>query len=165
MGQISKRLQAEWFATHPEFIGISDEEYKIMRKKLLDKEWKKNYTERIKGDRVEWIKTRLHNIKTKCKRESIPFDIKLEDVLAVYPEDSMCPILRIPLICGSKRVRGTGDWKNNPSIDRGIASIGYVRGNIRVISLWANSMKSDCCDPEIFRRLAEYMESFEGGLR
>jgi hypothetical protein len=32
-------------------------------------------------------------------------------------------------------------------------------GNIKVISHFANTLKNDCTDPEIFRRLAAYLEA------
>ena len=45
-----------------------------------------------------------------------------------------------------------------PSIDRIIPSLGYVPGNVAVISLAANRIKSDCTDPAVFRRVADWLE-------
>jgi len=37
------------------------------------------------------------------------------------------------------------------------SSLGYVPGNIAVISHFANTMKQNCTDSEVFRRLADYL--------
>ena len=47
---------------------------------------------------------------------------------------------------------------DNPSLDRVVPELGYVRGNVRVISYWANRLKCDCSDAAVFRRLADYTE-------
>ena len=43
----------------------------------------------------------------------------------------------------------------SPSLDRIKPHIGYIRGNVRVISYQANRIKCDCTDPDIFQRLAD----------
>ena len=63
-----------------------------------------------------------------------PFKIELYD-LSIPTE---CPLLGIPI------KRGRGKIENcSPSLDRIIPHLGYVTGNIRVISWRANSLKKD----------------------
>jgi len=56
----------------------------------------------------------------------------------------MCPILGIPLIPGIG-----AQSPNSPSLDRIIPSLGYVKGNIAVISYRANAMKNDATIDEL----------------
>jgi hypothetical protein len=44
------------------------------------------------------------------------------------------------------------------SLDRIKPELGYVLGNIAIISHLANTIKQNCTDPEVFRRLADYVE-------
>lgn len=69
--------------------------------------------------------------RTRAKAKNIPFDITVEDIGQV---PSTCPILNIPLKAGAKS-------NNSPSLDRIIPSLGYVKGNIWIISSLANSIK------------------------
>lgn len=86
--------------------------------------------------------------KNRARRQNVPFDLDPEDI--IFPET--CPVLGIPLIFS----RG-GRTNNTPSIDRKIPSIGYVKGNIRVISWRANRLKNDATLEEL-KKLVEYLE-------
>jgi hypothetical protein len=48
------------------------------------------------------------------------------------------------------------------SLDRIDPVLGYVQGNIAVISHLANTLKNNCTDPQVFRRIAEYLETALG---
>ena len=79
--------------------------------------------------RMSW---NLHSAKHRCKDSDIPFDIEVEDLV---PFPLYCPVLGIQL-----------DWladaravvDHAPSIDRLDPSLGYVRGNVTIISNRAN---------------------------
>lgn len=89
------------------------------------------------------------NAFTRAKKLCIPFSIDKNDI--VIPD--RCPILDIPL---EKSFGKMSD--NSPSLDRVIPSLGYIKGNVRVISFRANRLKSDCSIDELKKILA-YMES------
>lgn len=74
------------------------------------------------------------NAKERAKRDGVPFDIDFIDIVVPM----RCPLLDIPLFVGSRQ-----EHDNSPSIDKIIPSRGYVKGNIRVISHRANSIKRD----------------------
>lgn len=63
--------------------------------------------------------------KSRATTKNIPFNITVEDI-GLIPET--CPILGIELKSGA---RGS---VNSPSLDRRIPSLGYVKGNVWVIS-------------------------------
>jgi hypothetical protein len=84
----------------------------------------------------------LQGAKERAQRKSIPFFLNLEDI--VIPE--LCPLLGIPLMSGSGRGGMTG---NSPTLDRKIPELGYVKGNVWVISHRANSIKRDASLAEL----------------
>ena len=75
-------------------------------------------------------------LKAKCraKKLQVPCDIDLEDV--VIP--NQCPVLKINLAKGNQTSQDT-----SPSLDRIFPELGYVKGNIWVISHRANRIKND----------------------
>lgn len=77
------------------------------------------------------------NAKKRANDKNIPFNITVEDI--IIPE--ICPLLNTPLIKGEHT-----RWKhpeNTISLDRIIPEKGYVKGNVRVISALANTMKNN----------------------
>lgn len=93
----------------------------------------------------------LCGIKARAKRHNIPFDLAHEDI--VVP--SCCPVLGIPLRIGDGFAAD-----NSPSVDRIIPAVGYVRGNIRIISHKANTIRSNATLEEL-KMLVKFLE--EGG--
>jgi len=74
-----------------------------------------------------------NSTKSRAKKEGIPFNLSLEDI--IIPEK--CPILGIPIKVGTGYGRS-----NSPSLDRFYPNIGYVKGNISIISNKANTIKN-----------------------
>lgn len=88
----------------------------------------------------------LSRTKSKCKKEDIPFNLKLSDI--IIPE--FCPILGIKLLTNDEVRSGTSKW-NTASIDRINPKLGYIRGNIQIISLRANMMKTDSTEEDLIK--------------
>ncbi len=114
------------------------------------REQRKEYNQRpyVKEKQAEhqrnWRKANrqkaLHNaIKGKCKFFEIPFDLEISDI--VIPET--CPVLGIPLTWSDHKTNST------PSVDRIIPDMGYVKGNICVISERANRLKNNATQEEL----------------
>lgn len=78
----------------------------------------------------------LYSARKRAKKKGLEFNLALEDI--VIPE--RCPVLGIPM--------------TQPSIDRFDSTRGYTPDNIRVISVRANTIKSDGTAEEIARVLA-----------
>jgi hypothetical protein len=72
--------------------------------------------------------------KRRAKLACVPFSITERDI--VIPE--MCPVLNIPLKHGEGKYHA-----GSPTLDRLIPSLGYVPGNVFVISHRANTLKGD----------------------
>ena len=89
----------------------------------------------------------MRGCKQRAKKQGIPFDIDAEYLLSIY--QPICPYLNIPLTIGEK----SGDSLSNISIDRVIPELGYVKGNVQIISFKANVMKQDV-DIELLKTFA-----------
>ena len=63
-----------------------------------------------------------------------------------------CPVFNIPFKLGNFSDRAT-----HPSVDRIIPSLGYTKGNIKIISYRANQLKSNGTLDE-FRKILTYMK-------
>lgn len=78
--------------------------------------------------------------KHRAKRDGLPFDITVEDIS--IPE--FCPILGTK-IAVSENLYGD----NSPSVDKVVPSLGYVKGNVYIVSHRANRLKSDATIDEL----------------
>ena len=94
-----------------------------------------------------YVKNVLRTIEVRAAEKGLAFNLEPADV--VVP--AICPVLGIP-IAPSRGKAGP----NSPSIDRVDNRLGYIKGNIRVISLRANKLKSDMSLGEA-AALYEYM--------
>jgi hypothetical protein len=108
-----------------------------------------------KNKNKEWRKknvasTLLHSARKRSKLKHIPFDITKDDI--VVP--THCPILGIQLVPNQKGTKAYS--KHSPSLDRIIPELGYVKGNVWVISHLANVMKN-CASIEELIKFAEWI--------
>lgn len=103
---------------------------------------------------------RVGNILSRCRRLGIPTDFDSNLDMVMYLKDifpKKCPVF------GKKLVRGVGQshqW--SPSIDRIIPSKGYVRGNLQIISLFANNIKQDAT-PKQLKQFALWVKGNKNG--
>jgi hypothetical protein len=99
-------------------------------------------------DPETWAQRACYQMKHKAKQLGIEFDMKPEDLQV----PAVCPFTLLPFDFDAKSGKPRAQ---SPSVDRIKPNKGYVRGNVRVISLQANSAKSDITDPDVFQRLAD----------
>lgn len=86
----------------------------------------------------------LRHAKKRAEENGVPFNLTLDDI--VIPE--VCPIFGLTLTFGGGEAR--------PTLDRVRPELGYVPGNVLVISGRANRIKSDATLTEL-EKLTEYM--------
>jgi hypothetical protein len=79
----------------------------------------------------------LSRARQRATKAGIPFAVERKDI--TIPEK--CPVLGIPLSFGNSQKKKAPEW-NSPSIDRLIPELGYVPGNIAIISHRANLLKN-----------------------
>lgn len=92
--------------------------------------WRKS-----KPERCLWI-----SAKGRAKKFSVPFTIDVSDIII----PTVCPVLKIPLIPNKGKI-----CQNSPTLDRVIPHLGYVPGNIAVVSARANTIKNNASKEEL----------------
>ena len=92
-------------------------------------------------------KALLSSARHHAKERNVPFNLELEDI--VIPEK--CPVFGVTLEQPEK-YKGP----HSPSLDRIIPELGYVKGNVQVLSLRANMMKNDA-NPEELKKFANWV--------
>lgn len=107
-------------------------------------------TQRVRDDFSLWARRKTKEARVRAKKCGVPFDLCPED----FAQIETCPVTLKRMIYGASSAL----CPEAASLDRLVPEKGYVRGNVRVISLEANLLKRRCTDPAVFRRLADYVE-------
>lgn len=89
----------------------------------------------------------------RAQDRGLPFNLTAADVL---PLPTHCPVLGMPLHYDRGRGRGVTD--DSPSLDRITPELGYVSGNVLVISQRANRIKNDATVAELQKIAAFYAD-------
>ena len=89
-----------------------------------------------------------HHAKSRAAKSEIPFNIDFEDIKKV----EYCPVLGFKLDWKSSELK-----ENSPSLDKFYPDLGYVKGNIQVISHKANTLKNDG-SPDDWIKIAEWCQ-------
>jgi hypothetical protein len=99
----------------------------------------------------------LNHARNRAKKLGVPFALTEQDI--VIPE--FCPVLGLRFEWGvGKRASQN---RTSPSLDRIVPELGYVRGNVRIISNRANHIKNNGTGSEL-TAIARYVRIEEGHL-
>lgn len=99
----------------------------------------------------------LTAIKSRAKKSGILFSLTPSNIK--IPD--RCPVLNMPLRWGWQH-GGRGYRDDSPSIDRLDPELGYVPGNVVVVSHRANRLRSDAAVWELEAILEFYREALDG---
>lgn len=97
----------------------------------------------VRRNLLRWARDR-------ARRRGLEFDLTIDDIH--IPD--LCPVFKVPLSTNASRPCGF-----SPSLDRIDPTIGYVRGNVIVVSYRANRLKSDASLLELLA-VASYYSRF-----
>ncbi len=98
------------------------------------------------------MRIKLNLLRSRCKRNGIPFDIKLDYLLALWEQQlGCCAYTGVAL----KLERGEGKRHDSASFDRFSPDGGYIEGNVILVSFRANAIKHDMT-------MAEFQEWMPG---
>jgi hypothetical protein len=144
--------------THKEQIKKYSTEYN-MRPEVVTRKatW---YQEKMSKMSIkERLELMVKRASHRAKLKEVDFNITWEDVEYV----EICPILEIPLNWGETSNEG-GRNVDTPSLDRINPELGYVKGNVKIISTLANMMKSSASKEQIrlfCKNIDKYLENEE----
>lgn len=126
--QCQRDYRKEWRKNHPGYD------------KIKSKKWYYSNQERNKKyyENKPWYKIIIQLAKKRAKKSGIPFNLDEEYLQSIYPKDGLCPLLRIPL---TKNREFSGP--NSITLDRIIPQLGYIKGNVQILSHKANTAKSN----------------------
>jgi hypothetical protein len=96
------------------------------------------------------VREKLNGARKRAKNGNYMFDITIEDLM---PFPLVCEVLGIKL---DYNVYGNSRPDNTASLDKVIPDLGYIKGNVRIISHRANRLKSDL-DFDTIERIKDYM--------
>ena len=95
--------------------------------------------------------------KSKACKKGIPFIIEFSDI----EQPEYCPVFGLKLNYAWTGKKGPGD-PNKATLDRVIPELGYVPGNVYIISWRANFLKSDAKIEELEKLLTYMKEKING---
>lgn len=93
-------------------------------------------------------RTILKAARYRARKQGVPFNLTLDDI--AIPD--VCPVLGMPLELGHGRPTDA-----SPSLDKVVPALGYVSGNVVVVSNRANRAKSNLAVHEL-RAVADFYE-------
>ena len=118
---------------------LENKEKIIEHKREYYQENKEKISEQAKQYRLEnkemWMCTAS---KVRAKQKNLPFNLSTEYLKEIWPEDNKCPALGITMRKGDFCVTD-----HSPTLDRIIPKLGYIKGNVQVVSALANRIMSD----------------------
>jgi hypothetical protein len=112
--------------------------------------------EKRRGERrtpETWCKQIIVSLRRRSEEQNLPFDIDGVYLFSIWPTDNLCPVLKTELLCGQEKNCGPG-----PSVDKVRPELGYVKGNVRIISYRANRLKCDSTVQELLS-VIDYMKA------
>lgn len=110
-----------------------------------------NGKNRMRSDKVAF--RMWENAKQRAARDNLPFDIEPEDCAV----PALCPVFGLPFVLGGGAAER---MKRGPSIDKFKKELGYVKGNVFIISGMANTIKNQYSTAQV-RAVADWMEKVD----
>lgn len=117
---------SRWREAHPDLVEAKRDAYKPRQRQR-----------RIETRKADVRVYMLSAARERAKKRGLPYDLTIDDI--IVPE--RCPVF--PWLVLEVASGKQGGLPNSPALDRFVPSLGYVRGNVQVISNRANSLKGD----------------------
>ena len=157
MAYADKAKKRRWECENKERIRASQRRYNLRNAATIKAKAREQYASdpdklsrwaRENPDKM--LQSRLRNgAQTRARALGVPFNLKISDI--VVPDT--CPVFGLKLEKNKDRQRD-----NSPTLDRTVPELGYVVGNVKVISYKANCIKSFGTAEE-HRAVANYMDA------
>lgn len=161
---IRTRKEGTYYAANRERISVK-KKARLRRRTPEEIEKRKRYmkayrlTKEYRGKRrlyrlrrSQTLYSILSCVRQRAKARNIPYNLTIADIRV--PE--FCPVLGLKMARNEGR---HGPCDTSPSVDKLIPGLGYVSGNVRIISNRANRLKGDSTDPLEMIAIADDMAS------
>jgi hypothetical protein len=109
--------------------------------KSCSAKYKTEYSKTKRGH----LSSYLSDSKHRAKEKNLPFNLDLKYLESISTNE--CPIFKTTFDWGRDK---KGQGNERPSLDRIIPELGYIKGNVAFISMWANSIKQDATEKELY---------------
>lgn len=144
-----------WYQNNKEEIRARTKAYYENNKEacsIRNIKWKMENSDKFKASQNKWTAknpkyTMYHNAKRRARELNLPFEMNWKEIFI----PTHCPILGIVLWQEGYR-------DSSASLDRINPKLGYVKGNIKVISLKANRIKAEGTAEE-HEKIADYIRN------
>ena len=132
------KSQLNYFKYGKDYYENNKERFLLKSKKRYDENRESiiKHRKQKHKDPLNYTKIIHDRCRQRARKRNIPFNISPDDI--IIPEN--CPVFGFPL---KRNLGGKCPTKNSPSVDRIIPELGYIKGNIQVISYLANIMKNN----------------------
>lgn len=118
---------------------------KIYNSSLEIKAYVSNRNRIYYGLPINLAKRMYRSAKGRAKKLGVVFNLTSEYIYSILPDPLVCPVFGMRLSIGS------GNSKDNsPTIDRICPELGYIKGNITIMSSLANRIKSNATVEQIY---------------
>ena len=121
----------KYYQENKEKIIERKREYRLENKEKINEQTKQYRLE----NKEKWM---CNTSKVRAKQKNLPFNLSTEYLKEIWPEDNKCPALGITMKKGDFCVTD-----HSPTLDRIIPELGYIKGNVQVVSALANRIMSD----------------------
>jgi signal recognition particle GTPase len=132
-----KEWNKKYYQENKERINERCKKYNKENKEKLNAQRKK-YREEDRGRHM------AQQIRYRANEKNLPYDLDADYLKSIWPEDNKCPALGLEF---SKP--GEGLKENSSSLDRLVPELGYVKGNVAIVSMLANQIMSNATPDQV----------------
>ena len=140
IGKTGERAGYQYWVTQEKYAQLLEESR--ARNRAKDRNRDQNLAYHRARRRIDYRTPMLARIKSRAIQYGLPFDLTRDDI----PLITHCPVFGFELKIGDGVVS-----PQSPSLDRIDPNLGYVKGNVIVISNKANLIKSSATPDEILK--------------
>lgn len=144
----TKKEGGNWFKSNKEnYINKCNKCFQLKNRELKKKQRK----EKQVGD-ARHLNDMRQSAKERAKKHNVPCNLRVKDLREIMTDK--CPILGIKFELNKQgqdwgKGKGKNNWQNSPSLDRIVPEKGYVKDNVIIVSLMANSIKNQATPEQI----------------
>ena len=99
----------------------------------------------------------VEGARARARKHDLPFNLKTKDLRKIIT--TRCPVFGFKFEINKQDT--TNNWQNSPTIDKIIPTKGYVKDNIIVVSMFANTIKNSATPKQILKVGNFYKKLYE----